>query len=177
VRRQLYLGLVTPSPTVFEGEHHMDTSTSTPGHSTRHRSRVEQAATVVGAVFLLVGILGFIPGITSDYGQMSFAGHDSGAMLLGVFMVSVLHNIVHLLFGVAGLALGHTYDGARTYLIGGGAIYLVLWIYGLVTDQHSGANFVPLNSADNWLHFVLGVGMVALGVVLTRGTDRRTTDR
>jgi hypothetical protein len=153
----------------------MDTSTTTT--STRRRAPVELAATVVGAVFLVVGILGFIPGITTDYGQMSFAGHDSGAMLLGIFMVSVLHNIVHLLFGVAGLALGRTRDGARSYLIGGGAVYLVLWAYGLVVDHHSGANFVPVNNADDWLHLLLGLGMVALGVVLTRGTRNGATTR
>jgi hypothetical protein len=145
--------------------------------STARRTPVELAATVVGAVFLLVGILGFIPGITTDYDQMTFAGHGSGAMLLGVFMVSILHNIVHLLFGVAGLALGRTFDGARSYLIGGGVIYLVLWIYGLVTDNHSGANFVPVNNADDWLHLVLGLGMVGLGVALTRGTGNRATAR
>ena len=61
------------------------------------------AAAVVGIVFLLVGVLGFIPGITTDYDSMTFADQDSGAELLGVFQVSVLHNIVHLLFGVGGL--------------------------------------------------------------------------
>ena len=152
----------------------MDTSTTT---ATRRRAPVELAATVVGAVFLVVGILGFIPGITTDYGQMTFAGHDSGAMLLGIFMVSVLHNIVHLLFGIAGLALGRTRDGARTYLIGGGVVYLVLWVYGLVVDHHSGANFVPVNNADDWLHLLLGLGMLALGVVLTRGTRTSSSSR
>lgn len=57
---------------------------------------------------------------------------------------------------------------ARLYLLGGGAIYLVLWVYGLVIDKHSAANFIPVNSADDWLHFVLGVGMIALGLVLER---------
>jgi hypothetical protein len=52
-------------------------------------------------------------------------------------------------------------------------VYLVLWIYGLVIDQESAANFVPVNSADNWLHLILGLGMIALGVALSR----RTTDR
>ncbi len=149
----------------------MDTSTTT---ATRRRAPVELAATVVGAVFLVVGLLGFIPGITTDYGQMNFAGHDSGAMLLGIFMVSVLHNIVHLLFGIAGLALGRTRDGARTYLIGGGVVYLVLWVYGLVVDHHSGADFVPVKNADDWPHLLLGLGMVALGVVLTRGRTSTT---
>ena len=151
----------------------MVTSTTTPTRS--RRTPVEGAATVVGAVFLLVGILGFVPGITTDYGQMTFAGHDSGAMLLGLFMVSILHNIVHLLFGVAGMAMGRTYDGAKSFLLGGGIVYLVLWLYGVVVDHHSGANFVPVNNADDWLHLLLGLGMVVLGVVLTRSNGKRAT--
>ncbi|MUK00867.1 DUF4383 domain-containing protein [Vibrio cholerae] len=132
------------------------------------RTKVQRAAQAVGIVFLLVGILGFIPGITSNYDTMEFAGHQSEAMLLGIFQVSILHNIVHLLFGVAGLAMARTVSGARNYLLVGGIIYAVLWIYGLVIGQDSSANFVPLNSADNWLHFFLAVGMVALALLLTR---------
>src|SRR5215207_6016918 len=122
-------------------------------------TNLQKVATAVAAVFLLVGVLGFIPGITTDYDDMTFAGHESGAQLLGIFEVSILHNIVHLLFGVAGLALARSWSGARTFLLGGGAIYLVLWIYGLLVDHDSDANFVPLNDADNWLHLALGLGM------------------
>ena len=132
------------------------------------RSPLRTAALLVGATFLLVGVLGFVPGITSDFGDLGAAGNESTAKLLGLFQVSVLHNIVHLLYGVAGVALSRTNDGSRTYLIGGGGIYLVLWLYGLVIDKTSGANFVPLNSADDWLHFGLGVGMIGLGVALSR---------
>ncbi|WP_091284271.1 DUF4383 domain-containing protein [Micromonospora haikouensis] len=135
------------------------------------RAPVRRAAATVGVVFLLVGLVGFVPGITTDFGDLRFAGHGSGAKLLGVFQVSVLHNAVHLAFGLAGLALSRTWDGARTFLIGGGAIYLVLWLYGLVVDHGSGANFIPVNNADSWLHLVLGAGMIALGVLTTR--DRR----
>jgi hypothetical protein len=132
------------------------------------RPLITKAAAAVGAVFLLVGVLGFIPGITSNFDTMEFAGHKSHAELLGLFQVSILHNVVHLLFGVAGLALARRADTARAYLIGGGAIYLVLWVYGLVIDRTSDANFVPLNNADNWLHLLLGLGMIALGFVLSR---------
>ena len=141
----------------------------------QERSLVTTAAKVVGAVFLLVGILGFIPGITSNYSSLSFAGHMSEAKLLGIFQVSILHNIVHLLFGIAGIAMAKRADSARTYLVGGGIIYLVLWIYGLVTSDQSSANFVPVNTADDWLHLVLGLGMIALGVVLSRRRVESTT--
>ena len=146
----------------------MSNSSATGRAPAGNKDLLRLAARVVGAVFLLVGVLGFVPGITSDYGNLSFASHGSMAMLLGVFQVSILHNIVHLLFGVAGLALSRTDSGARAYLLGGGVVYLVLWIYGLVIDQTSSANFVPVNTADNWLHLVLGLGMIGLGVALSR---------
>jgi len=138
---------------------------------------IRRVATAVGAVFLLVGILGFIPGITTSYSEMSFAGPESDAMLLGLFQVSILHNIVHLLFGVAGLAMARRADSARTYLVGGGVIYLMLWIYGLVVDKSSTANFVPFNNADNWLHLGLGLGMIGLGVLASRSTPRLDSSR
>jgi arginine exporter protein ArgO len=142
--------------------------------TTSRRSTVNTAATLVGAVFLVVGVLGFIPGITTHYSQMEFAGHTSDAKLLGVFEVSVLHNLVHLLFGLVGLAAGRSTSlSAQRFLIGGGVVYLILWIYGLIVGKEAKANFVPLNNADNWLHLALGVGMIALGVTLGRVTQRR----
>ncbi len=93
--------------------------------------------------------------------------------------MSILHNLVHLLFGAAGIAMARRVDSARTYLLVGGAVYLVLWLYGLLIDKDSGANVVPMNTADDWLHFVLGVGMIALGFLTTRRTavDDRVADR
>jgi uncharacterized membrane protein YuzA (DUF378 family) len=141
----------------------------------RDRSTVQSAALLVGIVFLAVGILGFVPGITTHYGDLSFAGHNSSAKLLGIFQTSILQNIIHLLFGLAGIAMARTWEGARTFLIGGGVIYLVLFVYGLFAHGNTSANFVPVNSADNVLHVALGVGMGALGFVLGRqpiATDR-----
>jgi Domain of unknown function (DUF4383) len=129
-------------------------------------STLQKAARVVGIVFLLVGILGFIPGITSNYGDMKFAGNTSDAELLGLFQVSILHNIVHLIFGVLGIALSRTWEGARNFLIGGGVVYLILGIYDAIVKQSTDANFLPTNNADTVLHLALGLGMLALGFAL-----------
>ena len=132
------------------------------------RSPVQVAAMVVGAVFLLVGILGFVPGITQNFDTITFADNESDAKLLGLFEVNILHNIVHVLFGVIGLIAARVWTNARNFLVFGGVIYLVLWVYGMVIDLDSSANFVSLNTADNWLHVALGAGMLALGVLLPR---------
>lgn len=131
---------------------------------------VQFGATVVGTAFLLVGVLGFVPGVTSHFSDLSVAGRGSGAELLAVFQVSVLHNVVHVLLGVVGLALASTAAGARGYLIGGGVAYLALSVYGFLVGQASTANVVPLNSADNWLHVGLGVSMIGLGAMLAQRT-------
>ncbi|WP_026534491.1 DUF4383 domain-containing protein [Arthrobacter sp. H14] len=146
---------------------------STSRHLQSNRTAVQKASLAVGAVFVLVGVLGFIPGITTDYGTLQFAGHESEAMLLGIFQVSVLHNIVHLLYGVGGIVLAKTVSAARTYLMLGGVTYLLLSLYGFLIGGGSAANFVPVNVADNWLHLGLGLGMAALALTLTPRTTKR----
>jgi hypothetical protein len=138
------------------------------------RTLAQTLALVFGIAFLGVGVLGFIPGITTDYGDMAFAGKDSEAELLGIFQVSILHNIVHLLFGIAGIAMARRWDSARTYLLGSGVIYAVLFIYGLFVSAGDDANFVPMNAADDWLHLILAIGLLAAYFV-TREEGVRTT--
>lgn len=138
------------------------------GGTTRARSLAQTGALVFGAAFLLVGVLGFIPGITSNFDEIEFAGTDSRAELFGIFQVSILHNIVHLLFGVVGLWAATSFAFSRNFLIWGGAVYALLWLYGLLVPVDSAANFVPMNDADDWLHLALAVGMILLGVLLGR---------
>jgi hypothetical protein len=127
------------------------------------RNAFRSGAALVAVALMLVGILGFVPGITTQYGDLSFAGHGSGAKLFGVFQTSILQNLLHLAFGV-GLVMARTIEGARAYLLVGGIISLVVWLVGVMGAIDS----LPVNPADNWLHFALGVGMIALGFVTRR---------
>jgi hypothetical protein len=134
---------------------------------------LERAAAVVGMTFVVLGLLGFIPGLTTEYGRMRLAGPQSSARLFALFGVSVLHNLVHLAFGVLGLWAAHQAPRARGYLVGGGITYLLLWVYGLGIHRGTAWNFLGLNGPDNWLHLGIGFGMVALGGLLGGGRALR----
>ncbi|HEU4943435.1 MAG TPA: DUF4383 domain-containing protein, partial [Gaiellaceae bacterium] len=82
--------------------------------------------------------------------------------------------IVHLLFGIAGIALARTVDGAQKYLLWGGVIYIVLFVYGLFVSEGSDANFVPVNNADDVLHLILGLGLLAGWFVSRNEPETRT---
>jgi hypothetical protein len=142
----------------------------------KDRSLAQTFALLFGIAFLGAGILGFIPGITTNLGDIEFAGNDSPAELLGLFQVSILHNIVHVLFGVAGLALARTHAGSLAFLLWGGVIYLMLFLYGLFIDTDSDGNFVPVNTADNWLHLLLGAGLLG-GWFISKGAREGAPDR
>lgn len=128
---------------------------------------VQGATLVIAAAFLAIAVAGFTPGLTSNLDHLQWVGHPPQgpvAQVLGVFDTSVAHNLMHLLFGVAGLVLARTFRRAKLYLICGGLIYLCLWLWGTLDAQPREA--LPLNGSDNWLHLALGVVMVVLGLTL-----------
>jgi hypothetical protein len=137
------------------------------------RSLAQTLALLFGVAFLGAGVLGFIPGITTNLGDIDFAGKDSPSELLGIFQVSILHNIVHLLFGIAGIALARTWESARTYLLGSGVIYVGLFAYGLFVSAGDDANFVPMNMADDWLHLALAIGLLGSWYISRTGDEVR----
>ncbi|GGC55484.1 DUF4383 domain-containing protein [Hoyosella rhizosphaerae] len=126
----------------------------------------------VGLAFLAIGVLGFIPGATTGTDELSWAGPHTDTYLFGIFAVSILHNLVHLGFGILGLIMALRPIGARIYLIGGGLGYIAITIYGLMIDHGSDLNFLPVNDADNWLHLGVGLGMVFLGIVPLRTPNK-----
>ena len=132
------------------------------------RKNVQKSSLLAGAAVFVLGVLGFIPGVTANYGTLAFAGHGSEAMLLGVFQVSVLHNLIHLLSGVAGVLMSRRPLPARNFLIGAGVTYMVLWSVGQFLALDSPVNILPVNSADNWLHLFLGMALIGFGVAFSR---------
>jgi len=125
-------------------------------------------ATIFGAVYLLVGLLGFA--VTGGVGFVA----TKGGLLLGIFEVNPLHNIAHLLIGAALLIAGLTrVAAAKAVNITVGAVYLLLGIIGFFlvgTD----ANILALNTPDHFLHLVSAIILLGVGLGADRGT-RATT--
>jgi hypothetical protein len=115
-------------------------------------------ATIFGAVYLLVGLLGF-----AVTGGVDFVA-TKGGLLLGIFEVNPLHNIAHLLIGAALLIAGLTrLSAARAVNITVGAVYLLLGIVGFFlvgTD----ANILALNTPDHFLHLVSAIVLLGVGL-------------
>jgi hypothetical protein len=117
---------------------------------------VQRVAAIFGVVFLLVGLLGFL-----STGMSMNADVNTAPRLLGLFPVNALHNVVHLLFGVWGLAASRSFGGARTYARVGGVAYLALAVLGFIAPDMFG--IMPIGSHDIWLHVVLGAVLAAVG--------------
>jgi hypothetical protein len=115
--------------------------------------------TLVGAVLVIAGILGF-------FWEASFATGDDikSDEVVGILAVNGWHNLVHLAIGVLLLAAAGT--GARSAALGVGLLYVVLAIWGfLEVDNGFGVliDLVPINTEDNWLHLILGLTGLAAG--------------
>jgi hypothetical protein len=126
----------------------------------------QSLAGLVGVAFLVIGVLGFVPGVVQHYGELRWWKTGSGAELFGVFQTSILGNLIHLGFGVVGLAGGRAFATARLYLTGGGSAYFVLGIYGLLIDELGDWNVFPFDRADDWLHLGVGVAMIYAGLAV-----------
>jgi Domain of unknown function (DUF4383) len=127
---------------------------------------VQYAAILVASLLLILGVLGFVPGVTANLDALHLAGPQSNAALFGIFDVSILDNLLQVAVGVMGLLMATTFARARAFLVLGGLLYLGLWIHGLLINFDSPTNVLPVNQADNWLHLGFGVAMVLLALTL-----------
>jgi hypothetical protein len=117
---------------------------------------LQKIAGVFGIIFILVAVLGFI-----SPGGLVMAMDPTTGMVLGVFPVNLLHNIVHLLFGIWGLIASRTWAGSRQFFTVGGIIYAVITVVGFLSP--TGFGIIPLGGADIGLHAVLAIAMLGIG--------------
>ncbi|MBW9094271.1 DUF4383 domain-containing protein [Microbacterium jejuense] len=125
-------------------------------------------ATIFGAVYLLVGLLGFA--VTGGVGFLA----TEGGLLLGVFAVNPLHNIAHLLIGGALLAAGLvSARAAKTVNIVVGAAYLLLGVVGFFLVG-TPANILALNVPDHFLHLASAIVLLGVGLAAERSPQTAT---
>jgi hypothetical protein len=116
---------------------------------------LKTAAIIFGIVFLLVGVLGFVPGSTT------------GEMPLGIFHVNAVHNIVHVLSGAVALISGlMSTAAARMYFRVFGIVYALVAILGFLIGNGLLLGLISNNMADTWLHVVIALVALALGFVV-----------
>ena len=120
------------------------------------RTTVQRVSMIFGAVFLLVALMGFIAAGTSME-----ADPGEAPRVLDLFPVNLLHNLVHLAFGVWGVVAARRWDSARAYCRIAGILYLVLAVLGFLAPN--GFGLVPLGGHDIWLHVVLGAALTVVG--------------
>ena len=120
---------------------------------------VQRVAQIFGVIFLIIGIAGFFFSMSMDEG-----------LLLGMFPINVAHNIVHLLFGLWGLAAARSFAGAKSYAQITGVLYLVLAVLGFVDP--TGFGLIPIGGNDIWLHAAIGLVLSYVG--FTAGADQAT---
>ena len=117
---------------------------------------VKRVALVFGIVFLLIGVLGLL-----QPGGREMGADPAPLILLGLFPVNLLHNIVHLVFGIWGIAASRSFAGAKSYGQIVGVIYIVLAVLGFIAPTTFG--WIPIGGNDIWLHAVLGLALAYFG--------------
>lgn len=130
-------------------------------------STVQRVAQVFGWGFLVVGILGFFASRGSMVADPALAPRA-----LGLFPVNLLHNIVHLGFGIWGIAAARTFGAAKTYAQAGGIIYLILTLLAFITPSTFG--LIPIGGNDIWLHALITIVLLYFGFT-ARETAHTTT--
>lgn len=118
---------------------------------------IRNFALIYGIVFLLVGVAGFIPGLVTGPQPPTDAGLGAAGLLFGLFPVNLLHNLVHIAFGIWGLAVFRSLSGARLYARSVAIIYAVLAVMGLIPVLQTTFGLIPLYGHDVWLHAALAV--------------------
>ncbi len=114
---------------------------------------VQRFAQVLGIIYLLVGVIGFIPPLL--IGDVPGALGPFGGYLIGLFAVNWFHNLAHLAIGAAGLAVYRSFSGSKAYALVLGVAYAALFLLGILSGSVATlGGLLPLNGVDDVLHIV-----------------------
>lgn len=134
-------------------------------------------ARIFGIVFILVGLVGFIPGLTQSHDHQGLAMEAGSGMALGLFPVNVLHNLFHLAFGIWGVIAARNFDGARIYARSVAIVYGLLTVLGLIPATNDTFGLIPIGGNDIWLHALLAAVAAYFGFVRHETDLERTADQ
>ena len=154
-------------------------TTYAPGAKVRYgyaKGPAQVAALVVAILLIVIGVLGFIPGVTTHLGEITFAGPWSGAHIFNVFQTSVLRNAVWIFFGLVGLGAPTIRLGSTLYMVAMAGLSMTLWLYDLLFGQHGfPGNIFSSNIPDFALDFCLGAAFaitaLATSQIALMGSD------
>ncbi|MFI7067952.1 DUF4383 domain-containing protein [Kribbella sp. NPDC050124] len=118
----------------------------------------------VAGALLTLACFGILPRLAQDFEGLDLGGSAAGGLLFGLFHVSPLHNVVHLLLGVAAVISAGTPRRCRLFLGVTGAVFIALVLYGQLDDTPVVPDLVPTNTADAWLHTLLALTMITAAV-------------
>ena len=134
------------------------------------RSPAQLYALIFGAMLTVAGIVGFF------YNSEFTSDKSVRDAVFGILDVNGWHNVVHILTGVAGLAVAANYSAARSYALGLGIVYIAVAIWGfIIGDGDSILSIIPVNTEDNVLHLLIGIAGIAAGTATPAVADPTRT--
>lgn len=130
--------------------------------------RTRYFALIFGIIYLLVGVMGLIPGLITPENHPGVTMNVLDGNLLGIFPVNIVHTLVHLVIGLWGIIAYRTFSSARNFSISAGILFMVLFVMGLIPGLNVLFGLAPLYGADIWLHLLSGIAALAVGLMARR---------
>jgi hypothetical protein len=140
---------------------------------------VRTFALIMGIVFVLVGVMGFLPApfVTTPHDMHGVTVHANHGYLLGLFPVNLLHNLVHILFGIAGIMSYRSGPGAsRMFARFVAVAYAVLAVFGLIPHLDTVFGLIPIHGNDVWLHALIAAAAAVFGWAPFASEPRHLSD-